>query len=356
MNKKTYTVQELVHNPSFRRMVEGSADSGEIEKWNAWIEANEQNRAIAREATAQIAGFAFEDPDMPDVEQQWRRLQKATKASDERQGGLRSQSNSSEVMKWVFRVAAILILGTTIGIGFYIYSPSQSSSTQLKKITEEKKVTTGSSDQKTIAFSNGSRIVVGHNSAVTYTLGGEQGQTIRVVVQGTAFFDAEGSDDRQQPVFLVDTPDGMIRDIGTEFQVTVERDRSRVLMQEGRVQIHTHNNSANKDIEISAGQLLEFNNSQVLVKRTVNSTFYTSWATGTMKFDHTRITEFARFLEDRFDVEVKVVDPSLADIEIDGGVYYRSLEELVRSVSKVAGIPVYQSKDRKTVYIGNKNN
>ncbi len=352
VKEKRYTVQQLIHNQSFRRLVKGTADADEVDEWNSWIEKDEEHREKAREAMTAIAGFAFDDPETPDIETEWKQLYRATKGNFESSDQKKYNRNSA--LTWIYRVAAVLILGSLIGVGFYWYAPTVEEPTHLEQITQERTITTDSGEQKTIKFSNGSRIILNSNSAITYAINQQQGQLINVVVEGEAFFDAEGGDDQQQPIFAVNTPDGVIKDIGTEFLVTVEGNLSRVVLQEGRVEINRQNSKEQASkISVAAGEMLEFTKSKVLERKPVNSTFYTAWATGSMQFDQTTIRQFAGFVEQRFDVDVQIVDPALADITIDGGVYFRSLEELVRSVSKVADIPVYQSRDRETVYIGN---
>lgn len=356
MKKENYTVEELIHNPSFRRMAKGTADSDEIREWDRWIEASEQHREKARRAMVEIAGFEFDAPHQPDIDKEWKRLYDST-VGKSGFASFKTYSKNSSSLQWIYRVAAMLILGALIGLGVYLYAGSNNrASTQVAQITRQKTITTGSGEQKTIKFSNGSKIVLNSNSAVKYTIAADRGATIDVLLEGEAYFDAEGGAHQKAPVFNVETPDGVVSDIGTKFLVLVQRDRSRVVLQEGEVYVSTKDQAApNQRVSMKAGQMLEFNKSKILKKKNVNSTFYTSWATGFMRFNHTTIKEFAGFVEQRFDVNVEVVDSKLADIKIDGGVYYRSLEELVRSVTKVAGIPVYQSADRDTVYIGNKN-
>ena len=63
-------------------------------------------------------------------------------------------------------------------------------------------------------------------------------------------------------------------------------------------------------------------------------------------------TEIAGFVEKRFAVKVKVAGFKLSAATLDGAVYFRSLSELVQSVSEVTKVRVYQSKDRQTIYIG----
>ncbi|WP_142713539.1 FecR family protein [Fodinibius sediminis] len=332
-------------------MVKGTAGPGEIRRWNQWMEATDQNRAIAKEAIAEIAGFGFDDPGEVDVQAEWIRLHGSTVGK--KGGAFRSVRSRTSSVSWILRVASILIVGGMIGFGLFFYGQDDSSSTRVEQITQERTVRTDQGEHKTIKFSNGSRIIVNSNSALTYRLGLLHNQTIEVVLEGEAYFDAESDSSRKEPMFAIHTPDGDIRDIGTEFLVTVSEDYSRVVLQEGEVQINPGGKGNDEPaVALKKGEMLAFDESEVISRKTVNATFYTSWATGFMQFDETTIQEFAQYVEQRFRVQVQLTDPRLTDIKIDGGVYFRSLEELVRSVSEVALIPVYQSADRETVYIG----
>lgn len=347
MQNKEYTVQELIHNQSFRRMVKGTASDDDISRWNRWIEGSDRNRQKAKQAIAEIAGFEFKDPNQPNMEEEWQQLYDATVGKPDPK--FSHTPTRSSTLKWVYRIAAILILGGFVGMGLYMYPENESLSTQVEQITQEQTVTTDTGEQKTIKFSNGSTVVLNSNSSVTYSLGLLHNQTIDVVLEGEAYFDAEGGGEQVQPVFAVRTPDGVVRDIGTEFLVTVRNDHSRVILQEGGVEIET---DSTQKAEVKKGEMLEFDKSAVLSKRAVNATFYTSWATGFMEFNQTSIKEFAGFVEQRFGVEVRVTNSELSEITLDGAVYFKSLAGLVRSVSGVTKIPVYQSEDRETVYIG----
>ncbi|SHF07000.1 FecR family protein [Fodinibius roseus] len=357
MHRKKYTVDELVQNPSFRQMVKGTASAEEVSRWNDWIEASDQNRAKARQAISEIAGFEFDDPARGDVDEEveWSRLYEATVGKSDTKIQQQYIQGRDSSAKWWYRVAAILILGSIIGAGLYLYPETDKVSTGVEQITREQTVRTDSGEQKTIRFSNGSKIILNSNATVTYSLGLLHSQTIEVTLEGEAFFDAESKSGENEPVFAIQTPDGTIRDIGTEFLVSVGDDYSRVILQEGTVEV-TPREPVNEDrrIAVQKGEMLEFNRSEVLKKQGVNATFYTSWATGSMEFDKTTVQEFAGFVEQRFYVEVQVADPDLAEIRIDGAVYFKSLEGLVRSVSDIIKIPVYQSEDRETVYIGDK--
>jgi ferric-dicitrate binding protein FerR (iron transport regulator) len=328
-------------------MVNGTASESEISRWNNWMEDRDENRAKAKKAIAEIAGFEFQDPIQLDMEEEWQRLYDTTVGKKDPNITYVPDRHSN--WQWIYRIAAILIIGTLVGVGLYVYPENKAPSTQVEQITEEHTVSTGAGEHKTIRFSNGSAITLNSNSSVTYTLGLLHNQTIEVVLEGEAYFDAEGGDEDSEPIFAVRTPDGIVRDIGTEFLVTIRNGHSSVVLQEGKVEVD--NESRGKE-EVKKGEMLKFTKSEVLDRQIVNPTFYTSWATGTMEFNETSIDEFARFVEQQFGVEVEVTDAKLSEITLDGAVYFKSLEGLVRSVSEVTKIPVYQSADRETVYIG----
>lgn len=356
MNQKQYTVKELLHNASFRKMANGTADADEIAYWSQWIEESEENRLKARKALTQIAGFSFTPINKADKDQEWIRLTKEIFGNSER-NHFRSGRQDSATL-WMLRVAASLLLVASVTFAVYMFTDTTESKTHLEQITQEETVVTHRDQQKTLTFTNGdktAKITLNSNSSIKYNLGLIQDQPIEVTLEGEAFFDVEEGFSPKHSVFSVRTPDGIIEDVGTKFLVTVEDNRSRVILQEGLVFIKTQtdNEGDSKSFEITENQMVEFNKNNVIRRETVNSTFYTSWATGSMQFDRTSVRTFAQFVEQRFQVEVEVVEHNLEDITLDGAVYFNSLESLVRSVSEITKIRVYQSANRDTLYIGN---
>lgn len=352
MGNKDYTVSELVQDPAFRRMVKGTAAPYEIDRWSKWMEASNQNRQKARLAMSEIAGFEFADPTIPDVDEAWSRLYSVTVGGRDIPHLKMSEKDSS--LRWMYRAAAAILLIGMVSIGGYLYSESDQAATQLEQITEERQVETGEGEQKSLKFSNGAKIVLNSNSVLTYTIGLLGDETIQVTLEGEAYFEADMYSSSSQPAFAVSTPDGIIEDIGTKFLVTVEKGHSRVILQEGLVEVEQGDaRNSNGIFRVSMGEMVEFDKAHIIKREAVNSTFYTSWATGFIEFNQTEIKEFATYVEQRFGVKVQIMNPDIAGIAMDGAVYFKSLEDLVRSVSDVVKISVYQSEDRNTIYIGN---
>lgn len=353
MSKESYTVNDLVHNLSFRRMIEGKASVEEENKWNCWIEANEEHRETARQAAAQISGFEFKSPEHPDIKKEWDELYRTT--IGEKRLEAKGSVGKDTLLVWAYRVAAILILGAFVGWGVYGYLQNEQLSTQVNKIVETHTITTGPNEKIKISFVNGSTVVLNSNSMLAYTTGGAQAQTVNIELEGEAYFNAKGGHKSPQPIFVIHTPEGVIRDIGTQFLVSARDGRARVVLQEGKVKINMEGKTgSNRTITIYKDEMIVFNKEEVLKKETVNPTFYTSWATGFVRFDQTSIQEVADFVEYRFDVNVEIVDPKVANIKLDGSIYFKTFQDLVFAIAEVADIKAYQSTDKKTIYLESK--
>lgn len=339
-------------------MVKGIASAEEIEKWNQWIEESRDNRQKANEAVTQMVGFEFKTEYKPDIEKEWERLRAET-VNKSKNTFKSSSSRKENRLKWIYRAVAVFILVGLVGASLYLYYDENSSVPQLEQLTEERTITTQSGENKTLQFSNGSKVILNSNSSLTYRFGHTSNSTIEITLDGEAWFDADPNSDSEKPSFAVTTPDGIIRDIGTKFLVSVESGLSRIVLQEGMVEVDPlspiESTTAEEEMSfrVERGEMVEFRRTDIIARRNVNPTFYSSWATGVMELTESGVHDFARFVESRFDVEVELRDSSLEDIKLNGTVYFRSLDELMRSVSEVIGIPVYRSADRNTVYIGN---
>jgi len=338
-------------------MVKGTATPEEADRWSSWIEENDGNRKIAKAAISEIVGFEFRDPQYPDIEKEWSRLYSKTVGQKRVKSYQRRRSDTR--LLWIVRIAAILLLTSMVGFGVHYFTGDPGDITRLEQLIEERTIATGDDEQKTLTFSNGTRIVLNRNTTLTYSLGVFHDQTIDVTLEGEAWFDVVNGHSKEIPAFAVHTPDGIIRDIGTKFLVTVEYGQTRVVLQEGIVEVEPNADNgmgavreSRQKLRLEPGEMLEFSRSDVIKREKVNPTFFTAWATQFMQFERTSIQDFADYLEQRFGVKVVVTDPVYTGITLDGAVYFRSLEELVRSVSEVTGIPVYQSEKRDTVFIG----
>jgi ferric-dicitrate binding protein FerR (iron transport regulator) len=355
LEKEKYSVQDLVGSSSFRRMVKGSASSDEIKMWSEWMEKSEDNRKIAKIAMSEIIGFEFIGPKITDKTHEWEKLKSVT--IEKKLTYRYRRETKGNRLNWIVKIAAVFILASLIGIGVFYKNINENSFTALEQVVEKVTIETGEGENKVLSFSNGAKVVINANSRITYSEGLLQNQPIDIRLEGEAWFETEGGTSKNRQVFEVITPNGIIKNIGTKFLVTVKDEYSRVVLQEGEVEvlsIRTNENgqTGEERFRISEGEMAEFNSTNIIRLINVNPTLYSSWATQFVEFKQTGMMEFAEYVEELFGVKVKINNANLKSITIDGAIYFRSLEELVRSVSEVTGIPIYQFEDTKTVYIG----
>ena len=328
----------------------------EIDEWQEWIIKSEENREAARLASLEIIGFEFKEPSLPDIESEWKKLHQKT--SGRNKTAVYGKRKADSFSQWFIKIAAIFIVAAITGLGVYLLSAGEDAQIVTEHVTELKTISTDGSEIKTVRFSNGSRIVLNRNTVMSYGVGNANNQTIEIILDGEAWFDVPEEVSDSVPAFEVRTPDGVIRDIGTQFLVTVKPGHTEVVLQKGIVeidQIEAGNSSTDfvKDtFLLEKGELLAFNRTEILMREMVNPTFYTAWATNFMQFDRTSVHEFMQYVEQRFEVRGIITEPGIDDITIDGAVYFRSLAELVRAVSEVLEVPVFLSEKRDTVYIG----
>ncbi|NGP77354.1 FecR family protein [Balneolaceae bacterium YR4-1] len=351
MKNQDYKVEELIKNHSFRRMVRGEADDKEMIEWSYWIEKSENNRRKAKKAIVEIYGFEFDDPSLPNIEQKWKELSLDTTIDRaETQSYITGNSNNNV---WLIRAAAILLIISVVVAGIFLQKDVTPSEPNLEQVSVVKSIITADNEVKTLRFSDGSKITLNSNSRLRYKETPSGSKTIDVTLSGSAFFESGKKIPQKLTRFTVNTPNGQIQDIGTQFMVNVEKKHTRVIIQEGTVEIKPEERSENDGrILINKGELIEFNSNNLTKRNEVNPTLFTSWATGFMRFNKTNIKEVSENIEAQFGVKVKITNPELSNLTLEGAVYYRSLEELVRSISDVIKTPVYQLPDSNIIYIG----
>ena len=192
MQKKEFTIQELKKNPSFRRLARGIASAEEVEYWNCWIESNDENRLKAKKTLNELAGFEFQIPATPNIEQEWSRLrEKTTDSGKLRVPWLPIRRDKDKKLRWTFRAVAVILLASFVGMVIAQVNEDGSSVPQLEQLTEERTITTEQGEQKTLKFSNGSKVILNGSSSLTYRLEKSKNSTIEVTLHGEAWFDAD---------------------------------------------------------------------------------------------------------------------------------------------------------------------
>lgn len=354
MEKSRYTVEKLVNNPSFKRWVEGKARKDDAEFWDRWIAEDEKNLRVAREAEAELLGISFHDTGLPSVEPQWQRtkarlLEQSENSSFPRSVNIPKHSS----FRWMYRVAAMLLIGLFTGaIAFMIYQTSSSSS---QPEVATRTVSTDFGERNTVHFSDGSKAILNAHSTLSYQPNSEQRGKVLVELDGEAFFSVAKRVTSDEGAFSVQTEDGEISVLGTRFSVSTRDGRTQVVLEEGLVRMtpmeDLETGNEEKENYLRPGELARFdrNSDSIFIKK-VNPQVYISWATPILVFDQTPLKEVAERIEHTFGVEVIITDPQLSDQKISGSVENSGLEVILSALSSTMMIPAKVKNEK--VYLG----
>lgn len=353
MQKENYNIDVLINDESFRNWVSGKASDAETRYWNQWIELREENRQLAIQATKIILGFTFREPELPNLKEEWHKVHETIKRIESQD--FHSRRKKVKIINLFYQVAAAILVFITVGMGIYLYNEMHHQPIKQIASLYENTIRTGNHEIKTINLTDGIHISLKSNSELKYTDGWIQGNKIKVKLNGEAYFSIDRKHPGSGPEFEVITPYGIVRDVGTEFVVSATSNKNWVVLEKGAVRIETLKNKdslSSRNIVMQPGEMVAFHAKSGFVRRKVNSTLYTSWATGYIRFNNTSVKVFAQRIYQMYDVNVIIREKSIQDKKITGSVYFKNFKELVQAVSKVLKVPMHQTVTGDTLYIG----
>lgn len=351
MKDDNYSVQQLVNDPSFVEWALGNSAGEKADYWNQWIQQSEQNRKKALRAQKEITGLRFTHPRVPDIREEWSRVrqditgeERGTAATIARQ----AKQKRTRVVSYLFKAAAMLLVGAFAGLAIYTYQEPQSAQKQVAIQTIE----TGFEEKKTLTLSDGSSIVLAAGSQLSYKSNWLDQPVKRVSLEGEAYFSISGQETRDKPKFVVETEDGSASVFGTRFTVDTYGEGTRVVLEEGEVHIDVANTpeSEQSGITIKPGEMARFNSSQPQIRlEQVNPAVYTSWTTNELYFDETPFSVLVERIRRTYGKEVIVKDKELLDKKLSGSIDFRSLDGLINAVSEVMEVEIYKTEQTVTI-------
>lgn len=352
MNKDIkYTIHQLLKESSFRKWARGEATAEEKEYWDNWAISNEKNREIVREALQEITGFSFNPTSAPDPKKALYQLNKKlnNKYNPEERHNRLPRTGRARDLKWVFRVAAGILIILTAGLLSSDYFITQSGGKE--KITQE--VVTDFGEQKNIKLSDGSYITLNANSTLMYTTDTEHPTNINIHLEGEAYFSVAKRKTQKEFSFNVLVEDGTIRVLGTEFNVSTRDGRARVVLEEGSVEITPRKDikKENNQVILEPDYMAEFGKSiDTVIVRQVNTQVYTSWRKDELVLDRTPLSEILKRIEHTYGVNTTITDSELYGRTLSGTIENSEMGVALSTLSKVLSAPIDIRND--TVFVG----
>ena len=194
---------------------------------------------------------------------------------------------------------------------------------------------TRSGQTRTVTLADGSRVTLNANSQLRLQPDGWGRFSREVWLTGEAFFEIQKTADRRR--FVVHTDQTAVEVLGTAFNVLARRQRTNVVLLEGRVELRTETRPA---LALTPGDWVQVAPHQT-TRRRVRAEAYRAWTENRLLFEAVPVAEVLQTLEDRYGYRIQLADPSLGQRTYTG--ILPALPEgqvLVQAVAETYGLKV----------------
>ncbi|MFD2934747.1 FecR family protein [Spirosoma flavum] len=322
-----FTVEDFCKDPNFIRWVLSPTDESN-QFWQSFMTDYPHKVADVRLAVDYVKTIRFReiDPSAQDLAQLKKRIWNDIEKPDH-------QIATVQILLWYQRpywaAAAVVLLVASIGFAWWTYQANSTLTYQTAygKIQE-------------IRLADGSVVTLNANSRLKVADKMADRPVREVWLEGEAYFDIAK---RKGAKFIVHTPEAQIEVLGTEFNVNTRRDETHVVLEEGKVQLSTDNQSM---VVMKPGDMATVSpkNRQIKLKR-VQPELYDAWKESYLILDGKSLPEIIRNLEDAFGVKIKLEDAQLADKRLTGKLRTEVAEDCIDNLSIILDANVKKEGD-----------
>ncbi|CAG5000451.1 hypothetical protein DYBT9275_02466 [Dyadobacter sp. CECT 9275] len=207
------------------------------------------------------------------------------------------------------------------------------------------------SEIQRITLTDGSKVVLNANSSLHVPRFGFGSKTREVILNGEADFDIVHTKDHQR--FIVKTSKTLeIVVLGTQFNVYTRPRGTKVILNQGKVQLNYQEGTARKKLTMKPGDLVTMDvYGRASLRKTDNPEKFSAWKAHRFVFDKTTLREVCHLFEDNFGVTVQIPDSSLAQLTISGSFTALNAEELLGILTDDSGLNYQKSPDGETIIL-----
>lgn len=227
---------------------------------------------------------------------------------------------------WPLRIAAALVIGAIL----YVLLP--------KPGANQTQFQTAFGERKDITLPDGSHVQLNGNSSVRYASGWNEDDDREIWISGEGFFDVTHTANHQP--FIVHTGEAVdVRVLGTRFNVKVRREKTEVMLEEGRVRLQMSSDAENDTLTMKPGDLVTLMKDERR-KETVVASRYASWKDNKLYFSETPLSEVAKILEDTYGFKVEFKNRSLSDRKLSGEIQAGKGEDILTAIRESLDIKI----------------
>jgi len=217
-------------------------------------------------------------------------------------------------------VAALLLVAVG-GASWYVWNPAQ----------PEQRYVTGVGEKRNLRLDDGSMVLLDTASVVAVQYRRKQREV--VLEQGQAQFIVASQPSRP---FIVHARGGVVRAIGTRFQVRSDPDWVQVTLLEGKVEVNAPPpaSGAAAAAVLVPGEQLRYGPGGRWERRAADLEVAQGWTQGELVFRNRPLGEIVTEMNRHTVVQLRLIDPSLRDLPISGVFYDNNQQSLVRALER----------------------
>lgn len=292
-------------------LAEGRENQAQLDKWDR----------VWKDSEINVEEYA------PDVDAGWSKVsQSMDQVTSIREAAFEPQIRQVSLTTFILRIAAVLLIGTTVvWTAYEISREAQPGTVWTAKAT-------GGGQRSEIQLADGSTIYLNKNSQLDYP---ESFGAIREVrLQGEAYFDIAQNPEKP---FIISTAGTSIQVVGTSFNIKARSDDSEVTVSvtSGQVLFSEEANKANA-LSLTKGlQGVYSGPGQDLRQEEFSNPNFMAWQTGILEFDQTPLSEAIEPLSEYYGKSFKLLGENFGRCRITSTFDNQSLTEVLEIMELV---------------------
>jgi len=331
MNEKV-SIEDLV------KYLSGKLTDEQNESIVRWIGKSEKNQAYFTKLKE-----AWEKHKLKNIELSPMEIERSWEEVRARTIDITPEKQTTSWPKVLMRIAAVLIIGLSIGyFGYYYLAPFQ----EPANIEQA-----SSSEIKEVLLQDGTRVWLNKSSKLSYSDDFNSNQRT-VNLTGEAYFEVERNPEKP---FIIQSKGMSVQVLGTSFNVDnrTADNQQTVTVTSGKVAVYDSENDKNQ-VHLIKNEVAFFDNSSSQIKKSVNSNpNFLSWKTGVLSFEKNSLHSTLSTLEKHFEVTFEISDSVKDNYHFTSKFDNLSLDEILK-VMEISLDLTFERK-RQVILVKRKN-
>ena len=191
-----------------------------------------------------------------------------------------------------------------------------------------------------VLLPDSSRVLLNANSKIKYDSRMKKSELREVWIDGEAYFSVTPGSGQ----FIVHTLDLDVVVLGTQFNVNNRRHSTRVVLEEGEVQLNL--DEKNTPIFMHPGDFVEVKEGDSgVVQKMVDTEDYTSWKNNRFVFKQTSLGEIAQLMKEIHDINIEFKDKKYLQKEFTGTYSLQDPELVIRALELAFDLDAKMTQD-----------